>query len=108
MTFNEWLLKEVQKTELSFAEIARRGGISHSRISQVLGGDLPGADFCIGIAKALRLPPEVVLRRANILPSKSTAKEEEERLLHYFDQLSPGDQQRLISIARALGQEQVK
>ena len=48
-------------------EVARRskGAISHSAISLLLSGKQPAsAEFCVGVAKGLGLPPTEVLRRA--------------------------------------------
>lgn len=68
MDFIDWLRKTISDSNLSYNEIGRRGGISHARISQVLAGENPGADFCIGIARGLALDPVTVLRIAGILP----------------------------------------
>jgi hypothetical protein len=43
-----------------------------------------------------------VLRRAGILPPKPEESELTEDLLHYFGQLSPEDQERALTIVRAL------
>lgn len=102
MTFSEWLLQEAEKADLSFAEIARRGGISHARISQVISGESPGWEFCLGIARGLKLPPETILRRAGILPSKPNSNERGERLLHHFNRLSEADQELAIALLEAM------
>lgn len=106
---SDWLNGELQERSWSMRELGRRSGISQAQISDVINGKInPSANFCIKIAKALKLPPEMVLRRAGILPALTTAKEEKEILLHYFDQLSPGDQLRLLSIARTLATERIE
>lgn len=53
MAFRDWLLDQIRTSGLSNSEIARRGGISHARISQVLRGEAPGEKFCRGIARAV-------------------------------------------------------
>ena len=65
-----WILRELQERGWSQAELARRSGISAAGVSQILSEQrLPTPDFCIAIARALRIPPEDVLRRAGILPA---------------------------------------
>ncbi len=109
MTFTEWLLQEIQKADISFAEVARRGEISHARISQVVSaGAKPGADLCLGIARGLKIPPETVLCRAGILPSKPERTEQTEALLYFYDQLPPDQQRTLRVIARALVEDRAQ
>ena len=50
-------------------ELAKRSGVSQFTVSSVLSGKRsPGAGFCVKVAGALGLPPEMLLRRAGILP----------------------------------------
>lgn len=70
MAFNDWLLIQIRKSGLSQSEIARRGGISHARISQVLAGETPGEKFCKGIAQGLNIPADIVFREAGKLPQR--------------------------------------
>ena len=67
MDFIEWLTDKIRTGGLSYSELARRGGMSHARISQVMAGETPGADFCVKLARALGESPEYVLRLAGIL-----------------------------------------
>lgn len=88
-------------------ELGRRSGVSQAQISNVISGMAkPSADFCIKVAIAFKLPPVTLMRYAGILPPQSAADEDEEVLLHYFNQLSARDQIRLIAIARTLTNEQ--
>jgi len=102
MTFNEWLLQEIERSGLSNSEIARRGGISHARISQVLAGQNPGADFCIGIARGLGLIPEDVLRRAGILPPLPPAVAEEREVVGLLRRLGASMRETAVAILRTL------
>jgi len=68
MAFSEWLLQKIEESGLSYSEIGRRGGISHARISQVINGEKPGADFCVAVARGLKISPAEVLRQAGFLP----------------------------------------
>lgn len=104
MAFSDWLLEEIEKSGLSYSEIGRRAGFSHARISQVVSGDKPSADFCIAIAKGLDLPPTVALSRAGYLPRMDRKNELTEKLLHHFDQLPEPQQRNLLRVAWAMAQ----
>jgi transcriptional regulator with XRE-family HTH domain len=99
MTFSKWLLEKIEDSGLSYSEIGRRGEISHARISQVIGGEKPGWDFCVAIARVFRVPPEEVFRRAGLLPANPNMTPEERELLHLYRQL--GDEQQKMAL-RAL------
>lgn len=66
MEFRDWLLKEMDQAGLSNSEFARRAGVSHARISQVLSGDSPGKKFLIRIADVLGKPRSEVFSAAGI------------------------------------------
>lgn len=82
MIFSEWLSKKIEESGLSYSELARRGGTSHARISQVIGGETPGADFCVKIARALGESPEYVLRLAGILDPPVEEPVTEREMIH--------------------------
>lgn len=76
--FNIWLIKEIETRGWSNSELARRAGVVPSTISMVLSGqNRPGFDFCVKVARALQMPPEMILRRAGLLPSIPNSVEEE-------------------------------
>jgi transcriptional regulator with XRE-family HTH domain len=103
MTFSEWLSKEIKDRGLSFAEVARRGGISHARISQVIsGGEKAGADFCLGIARALNKSPYEILRRAELLPPEPEQSPGEADMLHNYRRLPKSKQQFVLDMMRGL------
>jgi transcriptional regulator with XRE-family HTH domain len=67
MAFKDWLLSEIEAAGLSNSELARRAGVSHARVSQVLGGDSPGKNFLIKIADVLGKPRSEVFRAAGLV-----------------------------------------
>jgi len=68
-TFVQWVLTELDDRGWSQRELARRAGISAAAVNQILTEQRqPTAEFSIAIARALRVPPEAVLRRAGHLP----------------------------------------
>ena len=101
-SFSQWLLDEITERRLSYVEVAKRGGISHARISQVIGGEPPGKRFCRGIAKAFDLPVEDIFRRAGILPPIPDLDANAEAMLHLFRNLPESEQDRVLTIMRAL------
>jgi transcriptional regulator with XRE-family HTH domain len=67
--FAEWLEKRLERKGWTLRELAQRAGLTHAAISNVLNGQRnPGLKFCLGIADALDEPPELVMRRAGLLP----------------------------------------
>ena len=101
-TFAEWLLSELDERGLSYSEAARRGGISHARISQVISGGNPGPEFCLGVADALNLPALTVFQKAGLLPSESKTSSKGREALHLFEKLSLAQQELVLTQIRAL------
>jgi transcriptional regulator with XRE-family HTH domain len=53
-----WVTDELRRRGWSIRELARRSGLSHVAISQVLSGQRqPGWDFCAAIAEPLEASP---------------------------------------------------
>lgn len=97
-----WLTNEVKNRGWSLRELGRRADISHATISNIISGQTnPGFDFCVGIAKALDMPAEDVLRRAGLLP----ALPEENTIVHAItnrlrELQAEGDTQELLLTIR--------
>jgi len=102
MTFNEWLLKQIEKSGLSYSELGRRSGYSHARISQVVNGDLASADFCIAISKALTISPITALQKAGFLTPLPDDNQKEDELTYLFRQMTDRDQQLMLAQFRAV------
>jgi len=101
--FLTWLEHEIQTHSWSYRELGRRANLSPTIVSKVMTqASLPGFQFCINVAQALNVPPELVLRKAGLLPSLPEPQAKTEELLYHFRALSPDDRHRLIAIARTL------
>lgn len=101
--FSEWLLHELEDRGWSIREVARRAELSHATINGILSEKAnPGLDFCLGIARAFRMPPEIILRKAGLLPQLTKSTEENQQLVEYFQYLDNADRDRLLVIARTL------
>ena len=67
--FTTWLEDEMSERDMNQAELARKGGISHGRVSQVLTlGQDPGWDFIAATSRALNLPLAYVAHMAGLWP----------------------------------------
>lgn len=103
-SFVDWINEHVEERGWSYAELARRSGLSSPTISQVMNGQKnPGFEFCKGIARAFGISrPEFVMMRAGLLPPlpKSTASLREANDL--FAQLTDEEQRMLLTQMRAL------
>jgi transcriptional regulator with XRE-family HTH domain len=103
----EWLKQEAERRGWSFREIARRGGLSSGAISNVMTGNaLAGWDLCVGIAQALDVAPEVVFRKAGLLPSLPPAVEQEQEVVGILRNLPADVQRTVITMLRSLTGEQ--
>ena len=88
MNFEEWLTVEMEKRVWSQSDLARHSGLSQAQVSRVANGlRPPGNDFCKAVAKAFKLPEEIVMRKAGILDPETDLKEKEEELLYLFRKL---------------------
>jgi len=100
-TFTTWLTSEMRKRDITQAELARLAGLSRTAVSNVLSGArTPGPDFCRAIARALDYPPEVVFRRAGLLPPKPEADEEIEQAVYLLAQMSPEARREALAFLR--------
>jgi len=80
------LADELHSRSWSMRELARRAGVSHTTIASVLNGERkPTVVVCRGIARALSIPTEDVLRLAGFLPQ--LPDEWEDQYKHICDRL---------------------
>jgi transcriptional regulator with XRE-family HTH domain len=106
MTFADWLLNEMQRRGLSQSELARKAGLAQATISYVLSGERnPGSEFCLGVAKALNIPPEIVFQRAGLFPGEGEETSNLKEASHLFQQLSDRQQRDILVQMRALVEE---
>ena len=97
-TLRVWITQKIEKRGWSYRELARQANISHALISRTLSGDMtPSADFCIKVAQALDVSPEMVLRLAGILPAAPPATLADDAAL-----------QELVELARTLSSDKRK
>lgn len=102
--FFPWLDSHLKDLDLIDSQLAKKAGLSHSVISKARSGERGiGWDAGVAIAQALDLPPEIVLKRLELLP---TSAEERQRgavvdeMLHIVPSLSEANQEELLQMAR--------
>jgi transcriptional regulator with XRE-family HTH domain len=102
-TFAEWLLEEMNRLDMTQAQLAKRAGISRTAVSNLLSHTRdPGPTICRAIARALDVPPEEVFRKAGLLPDKPEDPPGLLELIHAYSQASDEERERILEIARLL------
>ncbi len=102
-TFATWLEFQLKEHNISQSELARRAGVTRGAINGILmGARGPGVDLCKGIAKALEIPPEQVLRAAGLLPPAVNIDEDIEKIIHEVEKLDKTDQGEVLAYIRML------
>lgn len=91
-----WLITNMQTNNLGIRETARRAGISHPLISDILNGGKPSLETCSVLAELFKTPPEEILRLAGLLPPKAEKDVIMERADYLMERLSPAKQQQAI------------
>lgn len=91
-----WLLGELKKRNWSQNELARRAGLTSGTISNIVTGRVEGSQETLkSIAKALRIPTELIFVEAGLL-SRQLTKDRETELLYLYRKLPEDEQVRLI------------
>jgi len=102
-SFADWVRQEIDKRGWQQKALARLAGISEAQVSRVLSGEREaGADFCLGLAFALSLPPVEVFRRAGLLPPRTDPNPTQTELLAITDGLNDDAIATLLDVANAL------
>ena len=102
-SFSRWIKTELEKRDWKPADLARNARIKDATLSRILSGSRnAGPSACNGIAQAFGLSPEVVFRRAGLLPLLPPEVEEEQEVIAALRKMSPGDRQAAVKMFRAL------
>lgn len=97
--FSDWLLNELKERNMSQSELARQADIGRGTISNIMSGTRNvGKDTLVAIARALKLPPDLVFEKAKVLPSKPDLSPIKRKLAHLAEDLPDSD----VEIAIAL------
>lgn len=106
-SFGEWLQGQMDERGWSRAVLAKKAGITTGAISHIMNETRnPGVEVCFSVAVALDIPPEIVFRRAGLLPPAVPEEANVQVMAHLFRQLGPVDQEQALNFVRSLlGQE---
>lgn len=89
-------------------KLAAMAGISSGALSLIASGSRkPGADLCLALANALKIPPETVLRWAGFLPEDMEVSGQGE-MAYIYANLPPDKQEQLREYARFLIEQEEK
>jgi len=108
----DWIVQELNNRGWSIRELARRSELAHATINAVLRDrSKPGINFCIGITRAFRVPPEQVFRLAGLLPtipSDGRDAQRKQQFDDYWKYLTSEDRRTLTTLSRIFFERQVK
>jgi transcriptional regulator with XRE-family HTH domain len=91
-------------------DLARRTGLGSGQISRILNMERGiGPDSATAIARAFNLPPEVVFRKAGLLPPAPEQPTEQSpdilEMIRLYNDLEDADQQEVLAIIRTIVKE---
>ena len=103
-TFSDWLTVQLKTKNMTPADLARAMKKDNGVVSRILNNPMriPEPETLQLIAKAINKPIETVYRAAGILPPTSETSEQQEELLHLFDQLPPQEKKSILRYVRAV------
>lgn len=97
--FGNWLLEQLKSKNMSQSELARIAGISKGTISNLINGTKgTGPDSLTAIARALKLPVDLVFEKAKMLPSKTELSPIKRKLAHLAEALPDSDIEMAIAL----------
>lgn len=99
-SFITWLENEIERRGWTLRETARRAGLSHAAISNVLNRQRnPGWDFCAALSRAFEMPPEWVFWKAGLLERRIGADMSIEEIAAIVRQLPKEAQEDVVWFA---------
>jgi len=101
-SWSDWLMEKLNEKNWSQADLARAAGRSRAVISKYVVGNFknPEPAVLVDIAKALKLPPEDIFRKAGVLPSQKNGSPTIEEANYLLQQLSEEDQRHITDYIR--------
>lgn len=100
ISFSDWLRQEIEKRDLSQADLARRARLSEAQISRLLADKRGvGEGGLRKIADALQISPITVLRKAGILPPSPETEITADDWMFLLSELPPEEQEELRQLA---------
>lgn len=99
-TMIEYLESNLRQRGWTQADLARHAGLDSGLINNYISGRRNiGATSALAIAKAFKVAPEIVFRKAGLLPNVPESTAEEEQLLYLFRQMTPDQRRDVLEYA---------
>jgi transcriptional regulator with XRE-family HTH domain len=100
--FSQWLNRELEIRGWSRYKLHQTSGVDSGYISRILNREQPkpGPDVLKAFAHALGYPPEVLFRKAGLLPEKGPEPPDLEELKHIYMSVSEEAKQEILNFAR--------
>jgi transcriptional regulator with XRE-family HTH domain len=97
--FGEWLKQQMDTARISQKELAQKSGVTPAQISRIIGGTRGvGTDALTGIARALKLPRELVFEKAGLLPPKTELTAPQRAVLYLLKDLPDSDAEMVLAL----------
>lgn len=97
--FAEWLKAELEKRDWKQADLVRATQLDSAVISYIINGKRrSGESTARAIARALKLPPELVFEKAGLLPPKPELSPIKRKLAHLAEDLPDSDVETAIAL----------
>lgn len=98
-----WINTQLTDRGWGYNELARRAGVASGTVSNIMSGRTnPGFVFCRGVARALGVEPDRVMRIAGLLPSLPPAVEGEQEAIRLLRRLSSQARENAMAMLRGL------
>ena len=95
----------LEKQNISIRELARRAGLAHPTISNIINGAIPSYEVCVKLAPVLDLPLDIVLRSAGLLPASAKLTADQQHMLYLYNSLGTDQRKYVIKFMQALRNE---
>ncbi|MCL4295594.1 MAG: helix-turn-helix transcriptional regulator [Anaerolineae bacterium] len=100
--FANWLEEKLKERGWQPSDLAHKAHLGNSTVTRILNSNRgAGPEVCVAIARTLQLPPELVFRKAGLLPSQSESTPDLEELSYLFEQLEEEKRQLALVTLRA-------
>ena len=98
--FARWLTEQLNKADMSQADLARASGLTRSTISYYLSPKSKSPDEAAlrKIALAFKLPADLVFEKAGLLPPRPEISPTKRKLAHLAKDLPDSDIEMVISL----------
>lgn len=100
--FANWLEEKLRERGWQPSDLARKANLGNSTVTRILNQSRgAGPEVCAAIAHILQVPPELVFRKAGLLPPKPEPVPGLEELAYLFEQLEEEKRQLALVTLRA-------